>query len=87
MFAALLTTSAAAALPLGTLVTADAKAVAARGAACLDGSPPAFYVWPGAEVKKHILFLEGASFRFHPYRTYRSHSPTTYPPPRARLVV
>ena len=47
-------------LPSGTLVVADAKAVAARSAACLDGSPPAFYIWPGVETKKYILFLEGA---------------------------
>ena len=51
-------------LAAGSLVYADADAVAARGAACLDGTRPAFYLWPGAEPTKFVLFLEGGGWCF-----------------------
>ena len=51
-------------LAAGSLVYADADAVAARGAACLDGTRPAFYLWPGAETTKFVLFLEGGGWCF-----------------------
>ena len=51
-------------LPAGTLVYADADAVAARSAACLDGTWPAFYLWPGAEPTKFVIFLEGGGWCF-----------------------
>lgn len=33
-----------------------------RGAACLDGSPPAMYIEEGVEFRKFLIYFEGGGF-------------------------
>jgi len=45
-----------------TLYKLPSSVIAAFGAACLDGSPPAFYHRPGQKSNRFIIFLEGGGW-------------------------
>lgn len=51
-------------LTQGNLTKVSASAAEQFGAKCLDGTPPAYYVWSGNESKKFVIFLEGGGWCF-----------------------